>query len=129
MMTFSPSLLLIIISYATSYFRLPNFFNTAITVNLTVMLTITTLLISVVKKLAKTSYIKWIEAWLIFAMLIPFILVILITAIDFLKEEQIKEEKKAKEREKDPALERSKEHVWLDVANNIVKVKVSDISK
>ena len=123
-MTFFPSLLLIIISYATSYFRLPNFFNTAITVNLTVMLTITTLLISVVKKLAKTSYIKWIEAWLIFAMLIPFTLVILITAIDLLQEEQVKEERKTKEREKDPALERSKEHVWLDVANNIVKVKL-----
>ena len=71
-MTFLPSLLLISLSYSTSFFRLPNFFNTAITVNLSVMLTLTTLLISVVKKLAQTSYIKWIEYWLIFAQLIPF---------------------------------------------------------
>ena len=73
LMTFLPSMLLIAISYSTSYFRLPNFFNTAITVNLTVMLTTTNLLISVTTKLAQTSYIKWMEAWLIFAQLVPFI--------------------------------------------------------
>ena len=76
-MTFLPSLLLITISNATSYFKLPNFFNTAITVNLTVMLTVTTLLISVVKKLAQTSYVKWLEGWLIFAQLVPFTQVII----------------------------------------------------
>ena len=76
MMTFLPSMMLISISYATSFFRLPNFFNTAITVNLTVMLTTTTLLISVVTRLAQTSYIKWIEYWLIFAQFIPFIQVL-----------------------------------------------------
>ena len=74
-------MLLISISYATSFFRLPNFFNTAITVNLTVMLTTTTLLISVVTRLAQTSYIKWIEYWLIFAQLVPFIQVNLVLFI------------------------------------------------
>ena len=73
MLTFFPTVLLISISYATSFFRLPTFFNTAITVNLTVMLTTTTLLLSVMTRLAKTSYIKWIEYWLIFAQLIPFV--------------------------------------------------------
>ena len=77
MMTFLPSMMLISISYATSFFRLPNFFNTAITVNLTVMLTTTTLLISVVTRLAQTSYIKWIEHWLIFAQFVPFIQVLI----------------------------------------------------
>ena len=77
LMTFLPSLLLIAISNATSFFKLPNFFNTAITVNLTVMLTVTTLLISVVKKLAQTSYVKWLEGWLIFAQLVPFAQVII----------------------------------------------------
>ena len=126
MMTFFPSLLLITISYSTSFFRLPNFFNTAITVNLTVMLTTTTLLISVVKKLAPTSYIKWIEAWLIFAQLIPFTHVILITCIERVKEmkEKEKAEEKEKRKEEDPQMERSKEHIWLDVANKLVKVKL-----
>ena len=71
--TFLPSLLLIILSYITAFFKLPKFFNTAITVNLSVMLTITTLLISVLNKLPTTSYIKWIEYWLIFAQLVPFV--------------------------------------------------------
>ena len=124
MMTFFPSLLLITISYTTSFFKLPNFFNTAITVNLTVMLTTTTLLISVVKKLAPTSYIKWIEAWLIFAMLIPFTHVILITCIEWLREEEEKREKEVKNEEKEePEYKRSKEPIWLDVANKLVKVK------
>ena len=73
MMTFFPSFLLISFSYATSFFRLPNFFNTAIATNLTVMLTMTNLMSSVLTRLAQTSYIKWIEYWLIFAQLVPFI--------------------------------------------------------
>ena len=122
MMTFFPSLLLIIISYATSFFKLPNFFNTAITVNLTVMLTITTLLISVVKKLANTSYIKWIEWWLIFAMLIPFTQVIFITGIEWSKEGVKKKKAMTQEEEKDPEMVRSREHIWLDINNKLVKV-------
>ena len=61
-------------------------FNTVITVNLSVILTLTTLLISVAKNLAQTSYIKWIEYWLIFAKLIPFTQVFLITCLEALKE-------------------------------------------
>ena len=86
LMTFLPSMLLVSISYATSFFKLPNFFNTAITVNLTVMLTTTTLLISVTKKLAVTSYLKLEEAWLIFAMMVPFSQVILITYREHLED-------------------------------------------
>ena len=122
MMTFFPSLLLITISYATSFFKLPNFFNTAITVNLTVMLTTTTLLISVVKKLAPTSYIKWMEAWLIFAQLIPFTQVILITMMEWIKEEK-KIDVDLQKTEEDPVYERSKEHMWLNIGHNLVKVK------
>ena len=124
MMTFFPSMLLIFISYATSFFKLPNFFNTAITVNLTVMLTTTTLLISVVKKLAQTSYIKWIESWLIFAMIIPFTQVILITVIEWLKEERRKEIEAEIEGETGD-ITRDKERMWLDVGNKLIKVRDS----
>ena len=120
-MTFLPSLLLITISYTTSFFKLPNFFNTAITVNLTVMLTITTLLISVVKKLAPTSYVKWIEGWLIFAQLIPFTLVILITWI-----ERLNEQKKMKEENEEdmnsPEYKTRKENLCMYVGSKLVKV-------
>ena len=84
--TFLPSLLLIILSYITAFFKLPKFFNTAITVNLSVMLTITTLLIRVLNKLPTTSYIKWIEYWLIFALMVPFTQVIFITVLQWLME-------------------------------------------
>ena len=86
--TFLPSLLLIILSYITVFFKLPKFFNTAITVNLSVMLTITTLLISVLNKLPTTSYIKWIEFWLIFAQLVPLTNALLITVIQWMMEKE-----------------------------------------
>ena len=128
-MTFFPSLLFITISYATSFFKLPNFFNTAITVNITLMLTTTTLLISVVKKLAQTSYVKWIEAWLIFAMLIPFIQVILITYIEWLREEKNKEDMDKTDKEREKEYLRSNDLLWLDVANKLVKVRKTKINK
>ena len=78
MTTFFPSLLLVAITYATTFFK-RFFFEAALTVNITVMLVITTLFISVMNKLAPTSYIKWIEFWLIFAQLIPFTEVVLLT--------------------------------------------------
>ena len=43
------------------------------------MLVMTTLFISVMASLAPTKYIKWIEYWLIFAQLIPFTYVVLLT--------------------------------------------------
>ena len=118
-MTFFPSLLLIGISFSTSFFKLPNFFNTAITVNLSVMLTLTTLLISVVKKLAQTSYIKWIEYWLIFAQLIPFIQVILITCLEGLRKNKSGDNTSEKG---EVAMERSKEQCSVHVGGQIIKV-------
>ena len=84
--TVFPSAILILLSYITVFFKLPKFFNTAIAVNLSVMLTLTTLLISVLNKLPPTPYIKWIEYWLMFAQLVPLILVVLMTAIQWLLE-------------------------------------------
>ena len=78
MTTFFPSMLLIAITFATPYLK-PLYFEAALTVNLTVMLVITTLFISVMDNLAPTSYIKWVEYWLIFAQLIPFTEVVLLT--------------------------------------------------
>ena len=64
-----------------------NLIYTAITVNLSVMLTMTYLLISVLKKLPPTPYVKWIEYWLIFAEMVTFTQVIFITALQWLMEE------------------------------------------
>ena len=90
MTTFFPSMLLVAITYATTYFK-PFFFESALTVNLTVMLVITTLFISVMNKLASTSYIKWIEFWLIFAQLIPFTEVVLLTVLELYRDDMSRE--------------------------------------
>ena len=66
-----PTLLLIIISHMTNYFK-PFFFEAVVTVNLTVMLVLATMFISVSDNLPKTSYIKMVDLWLIFNLMIPF---------------------------------------------------------
>ena len=71
MSTYLPSLLLMMITFATTFFK-PFFFEAALTVNLTNMLVMTTIFISVMEKLPLTSYPKMIDIWLIFCQLLPF---------------------------------------------------------
>lgn len=95
--TYLPSFLLLLISYATTFFK-PFFFEAAVTVNLSVMLVTTNLFIrfysalrivflkfqflklslfkSVMEKLPVTSYVRLVDIWLIVGQLIPFIEVI-----------------------------------------------------
>ena len=76
--TYLPTILLLLIVFATTKFK-PFFFEAALMVNLTVMLVITTLFISVMEKLPSTSYIRMVDIWLIFGQLIPFVEVVLLT--------------------------------------------------
>ena len=69
--TYLPSILLMLITYATTFFK-PFFFEAALTVNLTNMLVMTTIFTSVMEKLPLTSYPKMIDFWLIFCQLVPF---------------------------------------------------------
>ena len=70
--TFLPSALLMMITFATTFFK-PFFFEAALSVNLTNMLVMTTIFISVMEKLPLTSYPKMIDYWLIFCQLVPFV--------------------------------------------------------
>ena len=81
---YTPTVLLNIIGHITHYFK-PFFFESALAVNLTVMLVLTSMLISVVESLPQTAYIKMVELWLIFNLLLPFTDVLLHTTIDFLR--------------------------------------------
>ena len=69
--TYLPSILLMMITFATTFFK-PYFFEAALTVNLTNMLVMTTIFTSVMEKLPLTSYPKMIDFWLIFCQLVPF---------------------------------------------------------
>ena len=95
MTTYLPSILLMMITYATTFFK-PFFFEAALSVNLTTMLVMTTIFISKMESLPPTSDIKMIDIWLILCQLVPFTQVVLLTAIEYIREE----EKEGKEVEK-----------------------------
>ena len=82
--TYLPTILLLGISFATVFFK-AEYFEAALTVNLTNMLVLTTIFISVMQTLPKTAYVKHIDIWLIFCQLIPFAEVLLITAAEYLR--------------------------------------------
>ena len=88
MTTYFPSLLLIAITYATTFFK-PFFFEAALSVNLTTMLVMTTIFISKMESLPPTSDIRMIEAWLILSQLLPFIEVVLLTAMEYFREIEV----------------------------------------
>ena len=90
MTTYFPSLLLMLITFATTFFK-PFFFEAALSVNLTTMLVMTTIFISKMEGLPPTSDIKMIDIWLILCQLVPFAQVVLLTAIEFLREEEQEE--------------------------------------
>ena len=76
-----PTFLILIIVYSTNFFK-DFFFEAVVSVNLTSLLVLTTLFISVSQSLPPTSYVKMIDIWLIFAQLIPFLEVLLHTWMD-----------------------------------------------
>ena len=86
MTTYFPSLLLMMITYATTFFK-PFFFEAALSVNLTTMLVMTTIFISKMEGLPPTSATKMIDYWLILCQLVPFIQVVLVTALEFLRDD------------------------------------------
>ena len=82
MTTYFPSLLLMMITYATTFFK-PLFFEAALSVNLTTMLVMTTIFISKMESLPHTSDIKMIDIWLVLCQMVPFAEVILLTGMEY----------------------------------------------
>ena len=97
MTTYFPSFLLLLITFATTFFK-PFFFEAALSVNLTTMLVMTTIFISKMEGLPPTSDTKMIDYWLILCQLVPFAEVVLITAMEYIREE---EEETTKTEDKD----------------------------
>ena len=85
MTTYLPSVLLILITYATTFFK-PYFFEAALSVNLTTMLVMTTIFMTVMQMLPATAYIKMIDVFLIFGQLYPFSEVVLLTIMEYKRE-------------------------------------------
>ena len=87
--TYFPSFLLLMITYATSFFK-PFFFEAALSVNLTTMLVMTTIFMSKMESLP-TSDIRMIDFWLIICQMVPFAEVVLLTAMEYMREEEAQE--------------------------------------
>ena len=92
LITYFPTILLTAISFATSFFK-PFFFEAALSVNLTTMLVLTTIFISKMEGLPPTSDTKMIDIWLIFCQIYPFFEVVLLTAIEYVREDETTESK------------------------------------
>ena len=86
MTTYFPSLLLTAITFATTFFK-PFFFEAALSVNLTTMLVMTTIFISKMEGLPPTSDIKMIDIWLVLCQMVPFAEVVLLTAMEYYRDD------------------------------------------
>ena len=82
MTTYLPAVLLMLITYSTTFFK-PYFFEAALSVNLTTMLVMTTIFMTVMQMLPATAYIKMIDIFLIFGQLYPFSEVVLLTIMEY----------------------------------------------
>ena len=83
------------ITYATTFFK-PFLIEAALSVNLTAMLVMTTIFISKMESLPPTSDIKMIDIWLILCQIYPFLEVVLLTAMEYRKEDKKKGKKTKK---------------------------------
>ena len=81
--TYLPTILLLLITITTISFD-KDLFSDVIAVNLTIMLVMTTIFTSKIEELPPTSDMKMIDIWLIFCLIVPFLEVILRTAIECL---------------------------------------------
>ena len=109
--TYLPTLLLLIITYAPTFFK-PIYFEASLTVNLTIMLVMTTIFTSKIEELPPTSDTKMIDIWLIFCLLVPFAFTLVQTAIEYFREEEMEtlNERWAEARGKEKERESSAEH-------------------
>merc|ERR550519_2611908 len=84
--TYLPTLLLLIITYATTFFK-AIYFEASLTVNLTIMLVMTTIFTSKITELPPTSDTKMLDIWLIFCLLVPFSFALIQTAIEHYRDD------------------------------------------
>ena len=80
MVTYLPTILMNLINQATSYLHGQGKYSLVITVNITCMMVLTSVYLSVSTSLPKTSNIKPVEVWLLFNLAYP-ILVILVNIV------------------------------------------------
>ena len=107
MTTYFPSILLTLITFATTFFK-RIYFEASLSVNLTTMLVMTTIFMSKMEGLPPTSDIKMIDIWLILCQLVPFAQVVLVTTMEYIRDDEPRE-KYVKRTGADPSITRVEE--------------------
>ncbi len=116
--TYLPTGLICIVCFATNYFYS---FEAAVTVNLTCLLVLTTIFIGVADSLPNTSYIKLIDIWLLFTLMVPLMEVFLHTYIHYQTMS-----KKLEVEECDPDPNHSRVELWR--RGTVSRSRVSGVS-
>merc|ERR1712013_842883 len=89
--TLIPTTVLLVISYLSRLFR-EEYFDTVLQVNLTVLLVQATFFMGINQSLPTTSYMKWIDLWMIFSIIMPFLEVLAQAGYYVLKDSRSKVE-------------------------------------
>lgn len=88
---FVPTTILNLIGFSTNFYK-DAYFESVIAINLTSMLVLVALFVQVNSDLPVTAYIKMVDVWLIFNLIIPFVLIVIHTYMDTLRPGDEKEE-------------------------------------
>ena len=113
--TFIPTIILNVIGHMSNYFK-EFFFEGLMGLNVTVMLVLTTMFLSVSTNLPPTAYIKMIDCWLIFSLLKPFMDILVQTYIHTLRNNQETSVTKVQ------AWSKSQSNWKIDYCQNFVRV-------
>ena len=81
LVTYLPTMIINIINQATNYLDNQNYLEAIITVNITSLMVLSALFISVSSSLPATSVIKNIDVWLLFSLIFPFLIILFNIAI------------------------------------------------
>ena len=136
--TYLPTILLLLITFITIFFD-KDLFGDHIAVNLTIMLVMTTIFTSKIEELPPTSDTKMIDVWLIFCLVVPFLEVILRTAIECMncschicepkddnKAKAVKENKKKEVDAIQGASSGEVTHVWVGTGAKVAPQQVEN---
>ena len=136
--TYLPTILLLLITFVTIFFD-KDLFGDAIAVNLTIMLVMTTIFTSKIEELPPTSDMKMIDIWLIFCLVVPFLEVVLRTAIECmscschlceLKDANVDKAKKVDKKEGGDAIQGASSgevtRVWVGIGAKVAPQQVEN---
>ena len=88
--TYLPTILMNMINQATVYLDITQFLDAIITVNITCMMVLSALFISVSNSLPPTAEIKYIDIWLLYSLFFPFMIILLNILLSLVQEHNLK---------------------------------------